>query len=98
VPARMQLENRRHSLSDSISLEITETAILREGREIASLAEGDPLRYALELSVHELQSLRRALRPILDREPRVKRVLEAIIEYKEQAALSSSPMCERSAI
>ena len=93
--ATVRLENRRHSLSDSVPVEITETVILREGREIAALAEGDPLRYALELPVTELQSLRRALGPILDRQPRAKRVLEAIIEYKKQAVSGSGSMSER---
>ena len=93
--ATVWLENRRHSLSDSVPVEITETVILREGREIAALAEGDPLRYALELPITELQSLRRALGPVLDRQPRAKRVLEAIIEYKKQTVSGSGSMSQR---
>jgi hypothetical protein len=87
----MRLENRRRSIGASMPGEVTETVILRRGREIAALPEGDPLRYALELPLNELRSLRRALGPILDRQPRVRRVLEAIIEYKDQAGLNSQP-------
>jgi hypothetical protein len=98
MPARIRLENRRHTLSDSIPVEVTQTVILCEGGEIAALAEGDPLRYALELPLSELQSLRRAIGPILERQPQVRRVLEAIIEYKEQAASDSEPMSDKTAI
>ena len=91
MAGRMRLEKRRRSVSSSVPIEVTETVIRREGREIASLPEGHPLRYALELPVSELRSLRRALRPVLDRQPQVKLVLEAIIEYKEQADWSSGP-------
>jgi hypothetical protein len=92
MPRRMGVENRRRVGTDSFPGEVTETVILREGREIAALAEGDPLRYALELPLNELQSLRRALGPILERRPGVKRILEAIIEYKEQTVSDPKPM------
>jgi hypothetical protein len=97
MPRRMGVENRRRVGTTSLPGEVIETVILREGREIAALAEGDPLRYALELPLNELQSLRRALGPILERQPQARRVLEAIIEYKEQAASDSGPMTERTA-
>jgi hypothetical protein len=92
MPARMWLENRRRTVSASVPIEVTETVIRREGQEMAALAEGDPLRYALELPLSELQSLRRALGPVLERQPRARRVLEAIIEYKEEAVLDSGSM------
>jgi hypothetical protein len=95
MPRTMGVENRRRV--GSLTGEVMETVILREGREIAALAEGDPLRYALELPLNELQSLRRALGPILERRPGVKRALEAIIEYKEQAVSDPGPMGMRAA-
>ena len=94
--AVVRLENRRQSLSDAIPVEVMETVILREGREIAALAEGDPLRYALGLPLNELRSLQRALGPLLERQPRVRHVLEAIIEYKEEAVSDSGPMSNKS--
>jgi hypothetical protein len=93
----MGVENRRRVVTGSLPGEVMETVILREGREIAALAEGDPLRYALELPLNELHSLRQALGPILERRPGVKRALEAIIEYKEQTVSDSGPMSVRAA-
>ena len=98
MAARMRLEKRRRSVSSSTPVEVTETVIHREGREIAALAEGDPLRYALELPLNELQVLRRALSPVLDCQPHARQVLEAIIEYKQEAASDSGSVSERTAM
>jgi hypothetical protein len=76
---------RRHQAADSsVFSEDGETVILRNGQEIATLAPSDPLRYALELPLDELRSLQRALGPVLERRPHVRRVLEAIIGHKER--------------
>jgi hypothetical protein len=91
---RIRLENRRRSMNSSVPVEVRETVIRREGRELAALAEGDPLRYALELPLNELESLHRALGPVLDCQPRARQVLEAIIEYKQEAGLESQPVGE----
>jgi len=95
MSGRVWLEKRRRSVSASVPVEVTETVIRREGQEIAALAEGDPLRYALELPLNELQSLRQALSPVLDCQPRARQVLEAIIEYKQEAGTDSQPSVER---
>jgi hypothetical protein len=95
MSGRVWLEKRRRSVSASVPVEVTETVIRREGQEIAALAEGDPLRYALELPLNELQSLRQALSPVLDCQPRARQVLEAIIEYKQEAGTDSQPIDER---
>jgi hypothetical protein len=95
MSGRVWLEKRRRSVSASVPVEVTETVIRREGQEIAALAEGDPLRYALKLPLNELQSLRQALSPVLDRQPRARQVLEAIIEYKQEAGTDSQPIDER---
>jgi len=95
MSGRLWLEKRRRSVSASVPVEVTETVIRREGQEIAALAEGDPLRYALELPLNELQSLRQALSPVLDCQPRARQVLEAIIEYKQEAGTDSQPSDER---
>jgi hypothetical protein len=95
MSGRVWLEKRRRSVSASVPVEVTETVIRREGQELAALAEGDPLRYALELPLNELQSLRQALSPVLDCQPRARQVLEAIIEYKQEAGTDSQPIDER---
>jgi len=59
--------------------------ILRDDEVVAVLPEGDPLRYALELPLEQLQSMRVNLARVLEKRPTVKKVLEAIIEYKENA-------------
>jgi hypothetical protein len=94
MSGRVWLEKRRRSVSASVPVEVTETVIRREGQEIAALAEGDPLRYALKLPLNELQSLRQALSPVLDCQPRARQVLEAIIEYKQEAGTDSQPSVE----
>ena len=80
----IRVETRRRDVSAQGLGEVAETVILRHGQEIATLAPSDPLRYALKLPLDELRSLRRALGPVLERRPHVRRVLEAIIEYKER--------------
>lgn len=64
--------------------EAPERTLQQYGLEVAALAPGDPLRYALGLSLDELRSLRRALGPVFERRPSVRRVFEAIIGYKER--------------
>ena len=76
-------KRQRNGVS-SVPREGVESATLRHGEEIIALAPGDPLRYALGLSLDELYSLQRTLGPVLERRPYVKRVLEAIIGQKEQ--------------
>jgi len=75
---------RRRNGGGSDPGEGAETAIHRDGQKMEALAPGDSLRYALELSLDELRSLRRALGPVLERRPHVRHVLEAIIGRKEQ--------------
>lgn len=75
---------RRRRSGGSGSAEDPETRLQRHRQETAALAPGDPLRYAFELPLDELRSLRRALEPVLERRPSVRRVFEAIIGYKER--------------
>ena len=76
-------KRQRNGVS-SVPRQAVEPATLRHGEEIIALAPGDPLRYALGLSLDELYSLQRTLGPVLERRPYVQRVLEAIIKHKEQ--------------
>jgi len=84
MSARVRLEKRRRSDSAAFRGEIEETVILRGEEVVAVLPEGDPLRHGLELSAEELRSLRASLGPVVEARPRVKQVLEALIEYKQQ--------------
>jgi hypothetical protein len=84
MPARVRLETRRGSDPGSLRGEFEETVILRDEEVVAVPREGDPLRHGLELSADELRLLRSNFRPAVDARPRVKEVLEALIEYKEQ--------------
>lgn len=84
MAARVRLETRRTAQAKSRGKD-RETVILRDDEVVAVLPEGDPLRYALELPLEELQSMRVNLARVLEKRPTVKKVLEAIIEYKENA-------------
>jgi hypothetical protein len=86
MSGRVRLGIRRRSHPAAFQGELEETVILRGDEVVAVLPEGDPLRYALQLSVEELWSMRENLAPVLQRRPRVKKVLEALIQYKEAQA------------
>ena len=86
MPARVRLGTRRRSNPAAFQGELEEMVILRDDEVVAVLPEGDPLRYVLQLPVDELWSMRESLAPVLERRPRIKRVLEALIEYKEGQA------------
>ena len=83
MAARVRLETRRLTDSAAFQGELEETVILRDGELVAALCEGDPLRYVLDLPVEELSSMKENLAPVLGKKPRVREVLEALIEYKE---------------
>jgi hypothetical protein len=84
MPAKVRLRTRRRSDPAAFQGELEETVILRDDEVVAVLPEGDPLRYALQLPLDELWSMRESLALVLERRPRIKRVLEALIEYKEE--------------
>jgi len=84
MSARVRLGTRRRSDRAAFQGELEETVILRDNEVVAVLPEGDPLRYALQLPLDELWSMRESLAPLLERRPRIKRVLEALIQYKEE--------------
>jgi len=83
MPARVRQEISRRSDRTAFQGKLGETVILRDDEVVAVLPEGDPLRYALQLPVDDLWSMRESLAPVLERRPRIKTVLEALIEYKE---------------
>lgn len=83
MPARVRLETRRRSDPAVFRGNLEETVILRDEEVVAVLPEGDPLRYGLELSAEELRLLKASLGAVVQTQPHVKRVLEALIEYKE---------------
>jgi hypothetical protein len=60
-----------------------ETLILRGGEVIAVLPEGDPLLYLLRLPIRRLRRMRRRLEPVLKRRHFERKVIEAILEYRE---------------
>jgi hypothetical protein len=86
MSARVRLETRRRSDSAAFRGELEETVILRDEEVVAVLPEGDPLRYGLELSAEELRLLTVSLRCVVETRPRVREILEALIEYKEGQA------------
>lgn len=83
MSARVRLETRRRSDPAAFRGELEETVILRDEEVVAVLPEGDPLRYGLELSAEELRLLRVSLGSVVKTRPRVREILEALIEYKE---------------
>lgn len=80
----MRLETR-HIDPERAKSTKRETVILRDDEVVAVLPEGDPFCHTLELSVEELRSIRVNFARALERRPWVTKVLEAIIEYKEDA-------------
>jgi hypothetical protein len=86
MSTRVRLETRRRSDSAAFRGELEETVILRDEEVVAVLPEGDPLRYGLELSAEELRLLRVSLGCVVKTRPRVRQILEALIEYKEGQA------------
>jgi hypothetical protein len=83
MSARVRLETRRSHPAGSQG-ELEETVILRDEEVVAVLPQGDGLRYLVQLSVEQLQLLKRKLGRMTEERPRLKEVLEALIEYKEE--------------
>jgi chromosome condensin MukBEF complex kleisin-like MukF subunit len=82
MAARMRLETR-HIDAERAKSARRETVILRDDEVVAVLPEGDPLCHTLGLSIEELRSIRVNFAGAIERRPWVKKVLEAIIEYKD---------------
>jgi hypothetical protein len=82
MATRVQIKNRRSSLSDKVNREVMETVVLRDGEVVAVLSEGDPLGYTLQLSADQLGSLKKGLGNVLNARPQLRRLLEALIEHK----------------
>jgi hypothetical protein len=96
VSSRVRIKTRRCSDAAAFRGQLEETVILRDEEVVAVLPEGDPLRHGLELSAEDLRLLRVNLRPVVEARPRVKEVLEALIEYKEgQDQRKEGPRNER---
>jgi len=83
--ARVEVISRRSSLSDKVNREVRETVVVQGGEEVAVLSEGDPLCYTLRLSAEELGSLKQGLGNVLNARPQLRRLLDALIEYKGTA-------------
>jgi hypothetical protein len=86
MATRVQIKNRRSSLSDKVNREVMETVVLRNGEVVAVLSEGDPLGYTLQLSADQLGSLREGLGNVLNARPQLRRLLDALIEHKRAAS------------
>ena len=84
MSAKVRLETRRRSHLAGSQGELEETVILRDEEVVAVLPQGDGLRYLVQLSVEQLQLLKRKLGRMTEERPRLKEVLEALIEYKEE--------------
>ena len=84
MSARVRLETRRRSDPAAFGGEFEETVVLRDEEVVAVLPQGDGLRYLVRLSVEQLRLLQGKLGRMLEERPRLKEVLEALIEYKEE--------------
>jgi hypothetical protein len=84
MSAKVRLETRRRSHPAGSQGELEETVILRDEEVVAVLPQGDGLRYLMQLSLEQLQLLKRKLGRMTEERPRLKEVLEALIEYKEE--------------
>ena len=79
---KIQIRTQRSNLADKTHHDLRETVVLRDGAVVAVLPEGDPLCYALRLSVQELEHLRAGMGTNLQKRPELKTLLETLIEYK----------------
>jgi hypothetical protein len=79
---KIQIRTQRSSLADKTNHDLHETVVLRDGEVVAVLPEGDPLCHALRLSAQELEHLRAGMGPNLHKRPRLKTLLETLIEFK----------------
>lgn len=84
MSAAVRLETRRGSDPAAFRGELEETVILRNEEVVAILRQGDGLRYLMRLSLEQLRLLKGKLGYMSEERPRLKEVLEALIEYKEQ--------------
>ncbi len=84
MSAKVRLETRRRSDPAAFGGEFEETVILRDEEVVAVLPQGDGLRYLVQLSLEQLRLLKGKLGRMSEERPRLKEVLEALIEYKEQ--------------
>lgn len=57
---------------------------MREQDVVAVLPDGDPISYLLHLPLDRLQNLQRNLTGVLHTRPRLKMVMEALIEYQRE--------------
>jgi hypothetical protein len=80
----VQIRTRRSALTEKVQREVMETVVIRNEEVVAVLPEGDPLVYALELPTGELLELRDKLRPILKSRPKLRSLLDALIQYRRQ--------------
>jgi len=84
MSAKVRLETRRRGHPAGSQGELEETVILRDEEVVAVLPQGDGLRYLVQLSLEQLQLLKRKLGRMTEERPRLKEVLEALIEYEEE--------------
>jgi hypothetical protein len=84
MSATVRLETRRRDDPAASRGELEEMVILRDEEVVAVLAQGDGLRYLVRLSLEQLRLLKGKLGRMSEERPRLKEVLEALIEYKEQ--------------
>jgi hypothetical protein len=84
MSAKVRLETRRRSHPAGSQGELEETVIFRNEEIVAILPQGDGLRYLVHLSLEQLRLLKGKLGRMSEERPRLKKVLEALIEYKEE--------------
>jgi hypothetical protein len=84
MSATVRLETRHRDDPAASQGELEETVILRNGEVVAVLPQGDGLRYLVHLSLEQLRLLKGKLGRMSEERPRLREVLEALIEYKEE--------------
>jgi hypothetical protein len=84
MSATVRLETRRRGDPAASGGELEETVIFKNEEVVAVLPQGDGLRYLVHLSLEQLRLLKGKLSRISEERPRLKGVLEALIEYKEE--------------
>jgi len=66
----------------------SEIVVLRDDKPVAILTEQDPMRRALDLSPGELESVMKTFPTIMRERPRIRKLLESIIDFKRKLGLN----------
>ncbi len=66
-----------------------DVVVIQDGKPVAILSHGNPLQHALTLTAKELRSVVNMFPTIMEEQPRVRALFQALIAYKERRSTST---------